>query len=57
MSAAKARRINPQLEITVYTQEEYISYAGCGLPYFIGDKISDKKSLIVRTIEDFATQI
>jgi NADPH-dependent 2,4-dienoyl-CoA reductase/sulfur reductase-like enzyme len=55
-AAAKARRINPQLEITVYTQEEYISYAGCGLPYFIGDKISDKKSLIARTIEDFATQ-
>ena len=55
-AAAKARRVNPDWEIVVYTDEEYISYAGCGLPYFIGGKFSDKNSLVARTIKEFAAQ-
>ena len=55
-AAAKARRVDPELEITVYTDDEYISYAGCGLPYFIGGRFKEKASLIARTAEEFAAQ-
>src|SRR3990170_3497777 len=47
-AAAKARRESPSMEITVVTDEQYISYAGCGIPYFIGDIIKDSKKLLVR---------
>jgi len=55
-AASKARRINPELEIIVYTDDEYISYAGCGLPYFIGGRFANKESLIARTAAEFASQ-
>ncbi|MGR6835216.1 FAD-dependent oxidoreductase [Syntrophomonas erecta] len=55
-AAAKAHRVNPDLDIHVYTDEEYISYAGCGLPYFIGDRIHSERKLIARTIEQFTEQ-
>ncbi len=49
MSAAmRARRNNPQSEITVIQKERDISYAACGLPYFIGGEISAAADLIVR---------
>ncbi|MBI2556080.1 MAG: FAD-dependent oxidoreductase, partial [Planctomycetes bacterium] len=47
-AAAKARRESPSMKITVVTDEQYISYAGCGMPYFIGDIIKDSKKLLVR---------
>ncbi|HHT9130792.1 MAG TPA: FAD-dependent oxidoreductase, partial [Candidatus Brocadiaceae bacterium] len=47
-AAAKARRESPTIKITVVTDEQYISYASCGTPYFIGDIIKDSKKLIVR---------
>ncbi|MFN3532994.1 MAG: FAD-dependent oxidoreductase [Candidatus Brocadia sp.] len=47
-AAAKARRESPAMQITVVTDEQYISYAGCGMPYFIGDIIKDSKKLILR---------
>ncbi|HHW03187.1 MAG TPA: FAD-dependent oxidoreductase [Thermoanaerobacterales bacterium] len=52
-TAAKAIRENPDLEITVITEEDYISYAGCGLPYYIGNVIRDKKHLTVMNPEKF----
>ena len=55
-AASKARRMNPDLPIAVYTDEEYISYAGCGLPYFLGDTIPTKEKLVARTIQNFAEQ-
>ena len=55
-AAAKARRVAPDSEIVVYTEEAYISYAGCGLPYFIGGKVQNKDRLIARTIPEFAQQ-
>ncbi|HZK43186.1 MAG TPA: CoA-disulfide reductase [Syntrophomonadaceae bacterium] len=55
-AAAKARRTNPDLTIEVYTQDEYISYAGCGLPYFIGDKVTEKEQLFARSVEQFRAQ-
>ncbi|BBO16568.1 pyridine nucleotide-disulfide oxidoreductase [Candidatus Brocadia pituitae] len=47
-AAAKARRESPAMRIAVVTDEPYISYAGCGMPYFIGNVIKDSKKLILR---------
>ncbi|MDK2918665.1 MAG: hypothetical protein PWQ37_1398 [Candidatus Petromonas sp.] len=52
-TAAKLKRENPNFDITVITKDEYISYAGCGLPYYIGGVIEEKKELVVKTPEDF----
>ncbi len=51
--AAKVRREAPDMNITIITDENYISYAGCGTPYYIGDIIKDKNTLILRTPEAF----
>lgn len=55
-AAAKARRTDPNISIEVFTDEQFISYAGCGLPYFIGNKISSKDKLLARSIEQFMSQ-
>lgn len=55
-AASKARRMNPELEITAVTDDRYISYAGCGLPYFIGGRIPKESQLLARRPEDFAQQ-
>lgn len=52
-AASKAKRENPNLEVFVLTKEEHISYAGCGLPYYIGGVIKEKQELVVRTPEIF----
>ncbi len=52
-TAAKLKRENPKLDITVITRDEYISYAGCGLPYYLGGVIEEKQELVVKTPEDF----
>lgn len=51
-AAAKCRRELPAAEITVITDEPYISYAGCGLPYFLGGLV-ERASLEVKRVEDF----
>jgi len=48
-SAAKARRDNPDLEITIFTEEKYISYAGCGLPYYLSGVVKRREQLFART--------
>jgi len=52
-TAAKAIRENPDMEVLVITEEDYISYAGCGLPYYIGNVIKEKKHLTVMNPEKF----
>lgn len=52
-TAAKAIRENPDLDVTVLTEEDYISYAGCGLPYYIGNVIKEKKHLTIMNPEKF----
>jgi len=52
-AAARARREYPDAEVTIVTQDEYVAYAGCGLPYFVGGEISEAKELIVRTPDEF----
>lgn len=55
-AAAKARRVDPPLEIKVFAEGEHISYGACGLPYFIGGVIGSKEKLLHRSIESFARQ-
>jgi len=52
-TAAKARREDPDAEITIITEEAEISYASCGTPYFISDIIKDGNSLIIREPDYF----
>jgi NADPH-dependent 2,4-dienoyl-CoA reductase/sulfur reductase-like enzyme/rhodanese-related sulfurtransferase len=53
-AVAKARRCDPEMEILLYQEEGEISYAGCGLPYYIGGLIKERNKLIARTAEQFA---
>ncbi|NUP98725.1 MAG: FAD-dependent oxidoreductase [Armatimonadetes bacterium] len=51
--AAKARREDPDVPITLVTDESVISYAGCGTPYYLGRTFDQRDRLLVRTAEDF----
>ena len=52
--AAKLMREDRSCEVTVLTKGRDISYAGCGLPYYVGGVIQEKSELIVNTPEKFA---
>jgi CoA-dependent NAD(P)H sulfur oxidoreductase len=55
-AAAKAKRVNPELEVVAFEKGGFVSYAACGLPYVISGDIPDLNSLIARTPEQFAAQ-
>lgn len=52
--AAKLLREDRSCEVTILTKGKDISYAGCGLPYYVGDVIHDQAQLIVNTPEKYA---
>src|ERR1017187_7933964 len=52
-AAAKARRVDETAEIHVFERGPYISFANCGLPYFIAGEIDDRAKLIIMTPETF----
>lgn len=52
--AAKLKRENRSHEVTILTMGKDISYAGCGLPYYVGGLIQDRGQLIVNTPESFS---
>lgn len=52
-AAARLRRLDEQAEIIVFERSGYISYANCGLPYYIGGTISDRQDLTLQTPESF----
>ena len=52
--AAKLKRENRNNEVVIYTKEKEISYAGCGLPYYIGGAIENRESLVVNTPEKYS---
>ena len=52
-TAARLRRIDEASEIILFERGEYISYANCGLPYYIGGTISERENLFVQTPESF----
>jgi NADPH-dependent 2,4-dienoyl-CoA reductase/sulfur reductase-like enzyme len=53
-AASKARRLNPDLQIVVYEKTGFVSYASCGLPYYVSGLIDDHNTLVVRTPTHFA---
>jgi NADPH-dependent 2,4-dienoyl-CoA reductase/sulfur reductase-like enzyme/rhodanese-related sulfurtransferase len=53
-AAARARRVNEEAEITVLERGPYVSYANCGLPYFLSGDITSRDALILQTPEYFA---
>jgi len=55
-AAARARRLNEDAEIIVFERGEFISFANCGLPYYIGASIKKRDNLLVTTPEDFRAQ-
>ena len=52
-AAARIRRLDEQAEITVFERSGYVSYANCGLPYYIGGVIEDPEELTLQTPESF----
>ncbi|MDD1612387.1 MAG: FAD-dependent oxidoreductase, partial [Methylococcaceae bacterium] len=53
-AAAKAKRMNPDLEVHVFQDEDEVAYSACGLPYVIGGTIADQNKLVIRKSEEFA---
>lgn len=52
-AATRIRRLNEHAEIIVFERSGYISYANCGLPYYIGGVIEDPEELTLQTPESF----
>ena len=52
-AAARIRRLDESAEIVVFEKSGYISYANCGLPYYIGGEIEDREALTLQTPESF----
>ena len=52
-AAARIRRLDEQAEIIIFERSGFISYANCGLPYYIGSVIADKANLTLQTPESF----
>jgi NADPH-dependent 2,4-dienoyl-CoA reductase/sulfur reductase-like enzyme/rhodanese-related sulfurtransferase len=54
--AARARRVSEDAEIIIFERGPYVSFANCGLPYYIGNVIADEKKLLMATAELFKTR-
>lgn len=51
--AARVRRLDESAEVTIFDRGPFVSFANCGLPYFVGDVIPDEKKLLVASPELF----
>lgn len=54
--AARLRRMDEQAEIILFERGAYVSYANCGLPYYIGDTITQRDNLFVQTAQGFTAR-
>ncbi len=52
-AAAKSKRLLPDAEVHIYTQDTHVSYSACGMPYYIEGNFQDWQKLIVRSAEEF----
>ena len=52
-AAARLRRLDESAEIIMFERGEYISFANCGLPYYIGGEITKKSALTLQTPQSF----
>jgi NADPH-dependent 2,4-dienoyl-CoA reductase/sulfur reductase-like enzyme/rhodanese-related sulfurtransferase len=55
-AAARLRRLDETAEIVVFERGDYVSYANCGLPYYIGDIITERQKLLLQTPASFGTR-
>ena len=55
-AAARIRRLDEKAEIVVFERSGYVSYANCGLPYYIGGVITDREALTLQTPESFRSR-
>lgn len=56
-AAARARRLDENAEIIVLERGEHVSFANCGLPYYVGGEIADKEKLLVQTPESLKNSL
>ncbi|WP_372773204.1 CoA-disulfide reductase [Mangrovibacterium sp.] len=56
-AAARLRRLDEQAEIVMFERGQHISYANCGLPYYIGNTIKEREKLLVQTPESFKARL
>ena len=56
-TAARLRRIDENCKIVMFEKGEYISFANCGLPYYIGGTITERSKLVVQTVEDMEERV
>lgn len=54
--AARARRLSETAEITVFERGQFVSFANCGLPYYVGDVITEEKKLLIANADLFRRQ-
>lgn len=54
--AARLRRMDEKAEIVLFERGKYVSYANCGLPYYIGGTITDRNKLFVQTVKGFTNR-
>lgn len=54
--ALKAKREHPDMDVILITEEEYTSYSGCGLPYYIGGVINGTESVIIKSPEQLRNE-
>ncbi len=55
-AAARLRRLSEEVEIILIERGEHISFANCGLPYYIGDTIKERENLLVQTAEGMSAR-
>lgn len=53
---ARLRRLDESLDIVLFERGEYVSFANCGLPYYIGGEIMERDSLLVETVENISSK-
>ena len=56
-AAARLRRLDEHAQIIMFEKGDYISFANCGLPYFIGDVITDGEKLTLQSPESFKSRL
>ncbi|WP_159904391.1 FAD-dependent oxidoreductase [Salinirussus salinus] len=52
-AASKAKRENPELDVVVFEKGEWVSYAACGMPYYVKGEVEDLEDLVAVTPEEF----
>lgn len=52
-AAARARRCDSEAKITIVEEGHFVSYASCGLPYYVSGAIQKRNTLLVRSVQDF----